>query len=119
MRVNLWYRHLSRILLALVAAAFSIASLGLATPASAAVPDGHNCWYGPPSQTVNDTAAVQCDGPVRRTPVRHPVQHRRRRLAGSMSAAPKTTALRGGNVTLTAAADVSGALTEPGEIERT
>ncbi|MEZ7124612.1 Ig domain-containing protein [Nonomuraea sp. AD125B] len=74
MRVNLWYRNLSRILLALVAAAFSIAFLGLATPASAAVPDGDNCWYvapgTPPSKTdnktVNDSAAVQCDGPARR-----------------------------------------------------
>ncbi|WP_432993384.1 Ig domain-containing protein [Dactylosporangium sp. CA-233914] len=52
----------------------SIASLGFATPASAAVPDGHNCWYvspdSPPSKTdsktVNYTATVQCDGPVRR-----------------------------------------------------
>lgn len=71
MRVNLWYRHLSRILLALVTAAFSIAFLGLATPASATVPDGDNCWSGapgsPPSKTVNDSATVQCDGPARRT----------------------------------------------------
>jgi hypothetical protein len=74
MRVNLWHRNRLRLLLTLVAAALSIASLGPATPASAAVPDGHNCWTvapgSPPSKTdaktVNYSATVQCDGPVRR-----------------------------------------------------
>ncbi|WP_344953077.1 Ig domain-containing protein [Sphaerisporangium flaviroseum] len=48
-------------------------SLGLAKPASAAVPDGHNCWWirpdNPPykldAKTVHYGVSVQCDGPVR------------------------------------------------------
>ncbi|WP_345581331.1 hypothetical protein, partial [Nonomuraea rosea] len=74
MRVKLLHRNGLRLLLTLVTAALSITPLGLATPASAAVPDGHNCWYvapgSPPSKTdaktVNDSATVQCDGPARR-----------------------------------------------------
>jgi hypothetical protein len=68
------HRNRFRLLLALALAAITIASLGFATPASAADPDGHNCWFvalgSPPSKvderTVNYTATVQCDGPVRR-----------------------------------------------------
>lgn len=62
------------LLLAATAAAVSIASLGFATPASAAASDGHYCgWISPDSppglvdaRTVNYTASVQCDGIVRR-----------------------------------------------------
>ncbi|MEV4888113.1 Ig domain-containing protein [Nonomuraea sp. NPDC055795] len=70
MGVKLLHRNGSRLLLALVTVALCIASLGLATPASAAVPDGDNCWYAapgsPPSKTVTYSATVQCDSPVRR-----------------------------------------------------
>ncbi|TBL28747.1 hypothetical protein EYA84_26235 [Verrucosispora sp. SN26_14.1] len=74
MSAKLLRRNRSRLLLTMAAAAMVIASLGLATPASAAVPDGHTCWYTSPdsppsktdSKTVNYTAIVQCDGPVRR-----------------------------------------------------
>ena len=68
------HRTRSRLLSALAAAIIFLAPLGLAAPASAAFPDGHNCWWvspdNPPSKTnditVNYTKLVQCDGPVRR-----------------------------------------------------
>ncbi|MFI6504446.1 Ig domain-containing protein [Nonomuraea typhae] len=70
MRVKLLYRNGSRLLLTLVAIALCIASLGLVTPASAAVPGGDNCWWvapgSPPSKTDANSATVQCDAPVRR-----------------------------------------------------
>ncbi|MFF5200108.1 Ig domain-containing protein [Micromonospora sp. SD19] len=74
MRVELLRRSRSRLLLAMAAAAVSTASLGFATPASAAASDGHYCgWISPDSppgktdaKTVNFTGTVQCDGPVRR-----------------------------------------------------
>ncbi|WP_157248505.1 Ig domain-containing protein [Nonomuraea typhae] len=70
MGVKLLHRNGSRLLRTLVAVVLCIASLGLATPAAADVADGDNCWYAapgsPPSKTVNYSATVQCDGPVRR-----------------------------------------------------
>ncbi|MET8122512.1 Ig domain-containing protein [Micromonospora sp. NPDC005189] len=74
MHVELLRRNRSRLLLTMAAAAMSIASLGFAAPVSAAVSDGHYCgWITPDSppgktdsKTVNYTASVQCDGPVRR-----------------------------------------------------
>lgn len=56
------------------AVAIVVASLGFAAPASAVVSDGHYCgWISPDSppgkvddRTINYTASVLCDGPVRR-----------------------------------------------------
>ncbi|WP_433112897.1 Ig domain-containing protein [Micromonospora sp. CA-246542] len=74
MSVKLLRRNRSRLLLTVAAAAMSIASLGLGTPAVAATPDGHYCWYVLPDSVpwkaanniVNYTATVTCDGAVRR-----------------------------------------------------
>ncbi|WP_239129375.1 Ig domain-containing protein [Sinosporangium siamense] len=70
--MKLLFRNGSRHLLTLVAVALCIASLGLVTPASAAVPDGDNCWWvapgSPPSKSDTYSGTAQCDGPVDATP---------------------------------------------------
>ncbi|MET7878843.1 Ig domain-containing protein [Micromonospora profundi] len=74
MHIKLLWRNTSRLLMTMASVAIVIASLGFAAPASAADPDGHNCWWvspgNPPGlvdpKTILYGASIQCDGPVRR-----------------------------------------------------